>query len=366
MTAITTAATSSGRRKSAWELREEAKRTGWEHQQKEPKQEKLNQPQHEQQEERAVENDDNNKENDQASPSASPAVEESPSKGLADKMKKSKKSTKRWKRPKPGAGVDASLPPAFQMAFATHNRLSSNKSRQQKEDHQPIDTLPIEVVDIVFDGYGDEHDDDEHSTQRIRFEKSHIKYIECDYTHEEKFAYWFQDHEFDRMKKRDRSISKKIARGETNGRNYCTHGLMDDNYREERRARIEDNIYNVLTEQENQRQSRDVKRSKGLKVDMSDYCWDSISNMSLNDTQYDLTLAHERALQHSMEINVDMSKVLEEETCNALDDDTVTVVTATTTASNSTFASSKTDLIDDMLELSTSNLEGQMEPTCVQ
>ena len=52
MTAITTTTSSSGRRKSAWELREEAKKTGWDQEQK--RDEKISEPQH---------NVDSNKEN---------------------------------------------------------------------------------------------------------------------------------------------------------------------------------------------------------------------------------------------------------------------------------------------------------------
>ena len=324
MTAFTTTTSSSGRRKSAWELREEAKKTGWE--QEEKIDAKINEPQH---------SVDSNKEN---------------TSDVSSENKNEKKPKKVWKRPKPGS--NANLPPAFQMAFETHSRISKSANSKQQQE-MSVEDIFVEVIDMLK--LEEDDLDDDTSIKKVRFDKLHIKRIKCDYTHEERFAYWFQDHEFERMKKRDRSISKKIARGETNGRNYCTHGLMDDNYRGERRNRIEENWYNVLMEQDNQRQTRDVKRSNGQKIRMEDYCWDSISDLCQDVTQYDLELAQERALQHSIEMNVHVTKDGEIETDSKDEDDTITIVTTTTMSSVNT-VSSRT-LIDDMLEI-------EIEPAC--
>ena len=79
-----------------------------------------------------------------------------------------------------------------------------------------------------------------------------VQDICCDYTREEIEAYWHQDHEFERMRRRDRTIAKRMSRGDCD-RNYCTHGLISDDYRRQRRNRVRDAVHAVMTEQDTQR-----------------------------------------------------------------------------------------------------------------
>ena len=87
----------------------------------------------------------------------------------------------------------------------------------------------------------------------VSFDKLIVTEIDCEYSQDEIYAYWHQGHEFDRMRKRDRTIAKRVSQGNCD-RNYCTHGLIDDKYRRARRTRVREAILAVLLEQETQRE----------------------------------------------------------------------------------------------------------------
>ena len=117
--------------------------------------------------------------------------------------------------------------------------------------------------------------------KKVAFDKLIVTDIDCDFTQEESYAYWLQVHEYDRMRKRDRTIAKRVSQGNCD-RNYCTHGLIDDKYRKARRTRVREAILSVVLEQEIQRGecSEDAE---------------SIAELYIDQCRTDLLLGLERA-----------------------------------------------------------------------
>ena len=117
--------------------------------------------------------------------------------------------------------------------------------------------------------------------KKVAFDKLIVSDIDCDFTQEETYAYWLQVHEYDRMRKRDRTIAKRVSQGNCD-RNYCTHGLIDDKYRKARRTRVREAVLSVVLEQEIQRGecSEDAE---------------SIAELYIDQCRTDLLLGLERA-----------------------------------------------------------------------
>ena len=126
--------------------------------------------------------------------------------------------------------------------------------------------------------------------KRVVFDKLIVADIVCNYTQEEIESYWYQEEEYDRMAKRDRTIARKISRGDCD-KNFCQLGLLTEDSRKERRERIYRARLDVFEEQQLQWED-----GSGM------YNSDDMAAVCYEHSRHSLLLAHERGLSLTLQL----------------------------------------------------------------